>query len=192
MKSSSSSLKRKSGSGEPAAQKPDIATLESQIFESREHYNNIVTLLLLAKEETGSIKEETEQDGGPATVSLCRIFVRLIGLGALEKRKGAVDAEVVVVKWLKGRFQEYLTLMTESFSRRPSPATVAILMAIAKSEFQQAPTTAWRTGVFNRILEILVLADRPEFHDARLFFVTEYLEKFRDLTYYFFKSIRYA
>ena len=81
-----------------------ILQLEAQILESRRHYNNIATLVQLAK-------HSEPEDEAPilAAVALCRVFSRLLATGDMVKSKGMGEAEAVIVSWLKERYREYLS-----------------------------------------------------------------------------------
>src|SRR5579862_6071183 len=83
-----------------------ISQLESQITESRRHYNNIAVLLSISH---GNGRKDGEDLA--AAVSLCRVFCRLMVNGNMSVTKGANDAEVTIVHWLKERYDEYLELL---------------------------------------------------------------------------------
>jgi U3 small nucleolar RNA-associated protein 19 len=83
-----------------------IFQLESQITESRRYYNNIAALLSISRDDGRQNGEDLA-----AVVSLCRVFCRLIVSGNMSVTKGANDAEVTIVHWLKERYDDYLELL---------------------------------------------------------------------------------
>jgi U3 small nucleolar RNA-associated protein 19 len=83
-----------------------IFQLESQILESRRHYNSIATLLSISRGDDGQ-----NGDALAAAVSLCRIFCRFMANGTTLVTKGAADAEIMIVHWLKERYDDYLEVL---------------------------------------------------------------------------------
>jgi U3 small nucleolar RNA-associated protein 19 len=83
-----------------------IFQLESQISESRRHYNNIATLLSISQ---GSDKQN--ENDIAAAVSLCRVFCRLMVNGNILVTKRSADAEAMIVQWLEERYDDYLEVL---------------------------------------------------------------------------------
>ena len=80
-----------------------ILLLETQILDSRRHYNGIADLIA----EFGT---QARRDGTAiiAAISLCRVFSRLIAAGNMNNPKGGPDDELLVIQWLKERHKEYM------------------------------------------------------------------------------------
>ncbi|KAI9662146.1 MAG: hypothetical protein M1831_002842 [Alyxoria varia] len=102
---------------EPRMKKPsaknDIASLESSIQQSPQNYNNIAKLLTVAESETRKNKHDA-----PATVSLTRVFTRLLVENKLKKPKAtngtqgtggktSTEKQVVIVDWLRSRYTSF-------------------------------------------------------------------------------------
>jgi U3 small nucleolar RNA-associated protein 19 len=79
-----------------------IILLETQILESRKHYNNIAKLI-----STLQNSENATTVILAAAVSLCRVFCRLMAGGSMSNSKGMAENEAVIVDWLRARYDEY-------------------------------------------------------------------------------------
>lgn len=79
-----------------------IQELETQISESRKYYNNIVTLISMF-----NVVDSAESPNLVVGVSLCRVFCRLLAAGHLNKPKSATEQDLILVAWLRERYQEY-------------------------------------------------------------------------------------
>lgn len=86
----------------PQNEKDKIQELENQISESRKYYNNIVTLLSMLNAGSPNLT---------VGVSLCRVFCRLLAGRQLNKPKNANEQEVILVAWLRERYQEYQNVL---------------------------------------------------------------------------------
>lgn len=83
-----------------------IERLESEIAQSRQNFNNIATLIhMAARAEYPAFLT--------ATVSLCRVFVRLISTGNLSEAQNG-DNEQVITAWLKQQYEEYKAILLNS------------------------------------------------------------------------------
>ena len=103
----------------------EIEGLEKEIVASPRGYNHIVKLLeylkvffpswrggemeeLLMKCIAGSQSPEKTTISASAT-SLCRAFIKLMVKGELsKKKKGATDAEVQILEWLRGQHRTFV------------------------------------------------------------------------------------
>lgn len=173
----------------PSPEGPDIQTvileLETQVAESRKHYNNLANLLLLSKQPDSEANTAIL-----ASVSLCRAFSRLLSSGDMEKRKGMSETEVVVIQWLKDRYQEFLRVLLESLhSQNPAKQSTALtlLMRMAKEEAKTRKDYNWKDGSMYRIVEKLLLL--PEDDPTKDEFAAKYLTQFDDIRFYTFQSI---
>jgi U3 small nucleolar RNA-associated protein 19 len=95
-------VKRRAVSGTKDDEQSKIQQLEDQIAESRKYYNNIVTLLSMLNVETPG-----ESPNISVAVSLCRVFSRLLAGGHLNTPKGASEQDLILVAWLKERYQDF-------------------------------------------------------------------------------------
>lgn len=84
-----------------------IQELESQIAESRKHYNNIATLISMLNVDESAKKPELA-----VAVSLCRVFSRLIAGGNFTESSRAAENEKIITAWLKERCLEYQRALT--------------------------------------------------------------------------------
>ncbi|KAF2417424.1 CBF-domain-containing protein [Tothia fuscella] len=140
-----------------------VLELENQIFESRKHYNNIVTLLSTAKESSDA--------GILSCVALCRVYARLYASGSMRKSKakakGMSEAEVVIVQWLTERLNEYVDLLLDLLGGEASGLTaLTLLMRLVREEVNQRGQNAWTHGTFAKVVHSVLnghLALRQEF-----------------------------
>ncbi|GAB7364467.1 hypothetical protein MBLNU230_g5277t1 [Neophaeotheca triangularis] len=169
----------------------EILLLEEQILESRQHYNNIVELQKRVDSVDGNTKSAFL-----AAVALCRVFSRLIASEKIIKRKNASPADEQVVAWLKDCLSRYtgslaLWIGSEDASRESTALT--LLMRVVKEEVSQEGLRgeqAWRTGVFQTLLETLILTDDAE--AARQEFVDKYVEEHDDVRFYTYIAVKGA
>jgi U3 small nucleolar RNA-associated protein 19 len=83
-----------------------IERLESGIAESRRNYNNITASISMI-----NVAKPAESVSLAATVSLCRVFARLLTAGSLSESTNSAEQEKVITAWLKQRYQEYQDLL---------------------------------------------------------------------------------
>jgi len=164
-----------------------ILQLEAQIVESRRHYNNIVALIQTAR---GQDVEEDVQI--LAAVSLCRVFSRLLSAGDMVRSKGMAESEVVIVQWLKERYNEYTALLLASYLRSESGAKqstgLTLLMRLIKSESRAQKDYNWKNGLPNTLVGVLLAL--PDGDAVREEFGEKYFKPFDDVRYHTFQSIR--
>jgi U3 small nucleolar RNA-associated protein 19 len=179
--------RRKSPSEDADDGQSAILELETQIIESRRYYNNIATLLQLARQT------ETESDRPIlAVVALCRVFSRLLATGDMVKSKGMGEAEGMIVSWLKGRYQEYKDLLLDDFlqSEHPPRQSVALtlLMRLVKDESRALKDSSIKNGPLSRLVEVLLLL--PVGDPNRDEFADKYFKQFDDVRYHTFQTIK--
>jgi U3 small nucleolar RNA-associated protein 19 len=179
--------KRKSPSGEADDPQAAILNLESQIQESRRHYNNIATLLKSARQH------DADTDNAIfAAVALCRIFSRLIATGDMVKSKGMAESEVVIVQWLKERYREYQEMLLDRYLRSGlapiQSVGLNLLMRLIKEESQGQKDYNWKHGPFSRIVETLLLL--PEQDAARDEFSEKFFRPFDDIRFHTFQAMK--
>lgn len=105
-KGSNSTTRRAAIATTPDASSAQIERLESEISESRRNYNNIAALISMI-----DVARPSETASLAATVSLCRVFIRLMTSGILAESQGSDEQEKVITAWLKQRYQEYQNLL---------------------------------------------------------------------------------
>ncbi|EJT81998.1 nucleolar complex protein 4 [Gaeumannomyces tritici R3-111a-1] len=111
-------------------QQAQILLLENGIVESKKNYNNIAALLTYAQ-------KDDDEDGTDlvASVSLCRVFIRLLAQGALRRKKGGSEKDAVVVTWLKDRLSEYKAVLQRLMLQEDASSTALTLaMRLLKAE----------------------------------------------------------
>ncbi|GME22231.1 Ribosome biogenesis protein noc4 [Neofusicoccum parvum] len=183
--------KSKSSSKAAAADGDDeqsrILLLESQITESRRHYNNIVELVALAKDDGA------EESAVLAIVALCRVFCRLLAAGNLKKSKGLPDSEIMIIQWLKERYKEYTDVLLNLLrSGEPVQQSTALTLAmrLVKEETSSQKgdgDEAWRQGLFAQLVHSLLAS--AEVENAREEFVEKFVEEYADVRFFTLHAI---
>lgn len=163
-----------------------ILQLETQILESRKYLNNIATLIQLAKDV--DIENETAT---LASVTLCRVFSRLLSTGDMVKSKGMPDSEGVIVQWLKERYREYLDMLLREYLRSTNVPTqsvgLTLLMRLVKEESRGEKEYNWKHGPLPRIVDtILRLTDLEHVREE---FAEKYFKAYDDIRLYTFQII---
>jgi U3 small nucleolar RNA-associated protein 19 len=179
--------RRKSPSEDGNDTQAEILQLETQILESRKHYNNIATLLQLARQP------EAENEAPIlAVVALCRVFSRLLATGDMVKSKGMSEAEALIVSWLKGRYQEYKDVLLNNFLRSEAlpkqSVALTLLMRLVKVEATAQKDHNVKNGPLPRLIEALLLLplddpNRDEFAD-------KYFKQFDDIRFHTFETVK--
>ena len=165
----------------------EILLLESQIVESRLHYNEINKLL----EYTSARENDDERDIG-AAVALCKVFCKLMAQGNMTATPGTPENEVKIVQWLLQRYDEYqrtlINLLRGDAQRQSTALTLS--MRVLKEEAAQLKTpeqSLWLKGIFARLIE--ALTDIPEGKEGRTHFGENYLEQYHEVRYYTFLNL---
>lgn len=169
----------------------EILLLESQILESRKHYNSIATLLRHVEAGNGQ-----DQASITAAVALCRVFCRLMALGSFSKPEEAPKSERTIVQWLRGQLEAYKELLLSLLSMADlvvSSTALTLLMRLLKGETEslnQAWVDKWRSRIFKTIVSRLIAAETPD--AIREEFVDKYLQPFDDVRYFTFACLTYV
>ncbi|KAJ9669359.1 Maturation and nuclear export of 40S ribosomal subunits interacting protein [Coniosporium apollinis] len=180
--------KPKSTATEEEDTQAQILLLENQILESRRHYNNIATLLSTAKQQDGD--NEVAQT---ALIALCRVFSRLMAGGSMVKSKTTPESEVVIIQWLKERYQEYTQLLLDSLRGVDvveQGTVLTLLMRLVKEEsvhLHSQGDYAWKNGLFIKVVGALL--EQPSSTDLISGFLEEYVEEYDDIRFYMFQVI---
>ncbi|KAF2118524.1 CBF/Mak21 family-domain-containing protein [Lophiotrema nucula] len=180
-------IRRTSPSPDDEDLQTTILRLESQILESRRHFNNIATLLQIAKKEGAD-----DETAILSTVSLCKVFSRLLSAGDMVKSKGMPHPEVVIIQWLKDRYREFLDILLDQYLRSDIPAkqsvALTLLMRLVEQEAKAQKDYSWKQGPLPRLVETLLFL--PGDGDAREEFAEKFLKQFDDIRFYTFQCIK--
>ncbi|KAK3395654.1 CBF/Mak21 family-domain-containing protein [Sordaria brevicollis] len=179
--------RRKSEAGE---EKEDLASqiqnLESQINESKKHYNNIATLIEYAEKQN-----EDPTTAIAAAEALCRVFVRLLASGSLVKKKDASEKEATVAKWLRDRLSDYHKALTSMFkSTKLAVQALVLAMALLKAEAQfleGKDEAVFPWPLFNAIISALLTSPVEEVRDE---FCDKFIDEYDDIRFYTFEGIK--
>lgn len=169
----------------------DILALEAAILESKKNYNNITTLIEIAK-AVDEDDDEAEEKGLLATVALCRVFVRLLAAGALLRKKGMPEKDIVVVHWLRDRFAEYREVVLALFTSDDQAMTALTLsMRLLKTEGQYPLSDKDEYNFPKASLKDIVLALSQPVVDSvvRKEFIEQFVDEFDDVRLYTFKAV---
>ena len=121
-------------------------------------------------------------------MALCRVFTRLIVVGALTKSQKNSINEVTVIEWLKERLNEYgdqLFNMLSSEVTQRSSAAITLLMRLVKEQalhLDRSEEAIWRDGLFSKIIQSIV--DGAVTSNTKFEFVDRYMQKYADVRYY--------
>jgi len=170
---------------EGPTQQAQILSLERDILESKKHYNNITKLL--------DIAQDTKDAGSAvfATVSLCRVFLRLLAGGHLLRSPGQSEKEVVVVQWLKSRLGDYKKLVVAALGDEATASTALTLaMRILKAETQHSNDKSEYNFPKVFLADVVRAIVHHGSDDVRDEFCEKYLGEFADVKFYTFKALK--
>ena len=175
------SLKRKRSASEQPQQtkssiisddpKVEIGAPEDQILKSREHYNDILDLIV--RFEGGFI---------PAALSLCKIFCKLLAINEIGSKSSKSGKDLRISNWLQKQLDRYevaLFQMLQKPSASKQSAALTMLMQLVKAKVGGLGTTASTYGQYARILDNIT--SRHELEPARNLFLSKYLSIFYDI-----------
>ncbi|KAI1841701.1 hypothetical protein JX266_012069 [Neoarthrinium moseri] len=163
----------------------DILLLENEILESKKHYNNITKLLEIAQDT------EHEETALVATVSLCRVFLRLLAAGSLARTPGQSEKDIVVVQWLKGKLSEYKQLTLAALAKEDTASTALTLaMRVLKAEGQHLSSKEEYSFPKAFLTEIVGTLVRRASEDVRQEFCEKFMAEFGDVRFYAFKALK--
>ncbi|KAK3355912.1 CBF-domain-containing protein [Neurospora tetraspora] len=179
--------RRKSEAGE---EKEDLASqiqnLESQINESKKHYNNIAALIEYAEKQN-----EDPKTAIAAAEALCRVFVRLLASGSLVKRKDASEKDATVAKWLRDRLTDHHKALVAMFkSTKLATQALVLAMALLKAEAQYLEgkdEAVFHWPLFNAIISALLTSPVEEVRDE---FCDKFIDEYDDIRFYTFEGIK--
>lgn len=169
----------------------EILLLESQILESREHYNKIPTLLRYCRDHNVHSKRSIL-----AAVALCRIFCRLVAIGSMSKPRDAPENEIIIVQWLRSQLTSYNTILLNLLNTADlgvQNTALTLLMRLLKDgadSLNLTPEKSWRDGAFPSLILKMVCSITAIM--VREEFVEKYLRPYDDVRYYTFACLRYV
>jgi len=160
---------------------------ESEAAISAGAYNGIATTLLPAAKkeiEAGLVRSQ-------AVVALCRVFGRLFAEGRLTKSNASTEGELMVINWLRGRYEEYRDVVLELLTYGTPEGQILALnlcMLLVKEEVSNTSAgaeSAWKTGLFSKTMEAVLSSPSQEICDE---LVERYLQQYDDLRHYAFMA----
>ncbi|KAK4230967.1 CBF/Mak21 family-domain-containing protein [Podospora fimiseda] len=186
-----SKKRRKSGgaeaddASETINPKAQLEKLESEILESRKHFNNIVTLLELSRKES-----QDENSDLAATETLCRVFLQLLAMRNLVQKKDALEKEATVIRWLRERLADYRDVLLSMFqSDNLANSALMQAMALMKAESQyldDRPEAVFPRYFFVDIVSAIITSPVEELREQ---FSEAFVDKYDDIRFYTFDSI---
>lgn len=166
----------------------EILLLETAVLESRKNYNNIPTLINIARQI-----DEDEERSLLAVVALCRVFIRLLSAGNLRRKKGLSEKDVTVVHWLRDRLAEYHEVILALIPREGSAMTALTLaMRLLKTEGQNPQSDKDEYNFPKAFLRDIVGAlCHPEVDtEVRQEYIEKFVDEFEDIRFYTFKAVQ--
>ncbi|KAK8055536.1 CBF/Mak21 family protein [Apiospora rasikravindrae] len=171
-----------SGSDAEDNAQAEILLLENGILESKKNYNNITKLLDLSR---------NKKDGESsliATVALCRVFLRLLAQGSMQKKADQSEKETIVIQWLKDRLVDYEGVLIDALAEDDTESTALTLaMRVLKAEGQYRDNKdeySFPEPFLKDIVHAIVFNGSE---DLREEFCEKYLGEYCDVRYYAFK-----
>jgi U3 small nucleolar RNA-associated protein 19 len=165
----------------PQSREDEILCLEYEVTQSRKHFNNIAKLITIA-----TSLEESPGSSGTAIIALCRTFCRLFAAGNFQKSRGAPESEILVLKWLEGRYNEYAGLLLGQIrlgSTNAQISAISVLMRLVKHEVNAQGDALWAKGLFYRVLGCFI-SSAAESEVSMNEFVQKYFLKYDDVRYF--------
>jgi U3 small nucleolar RNA-associated protein 19 len=174
-----------SDGSEDESPEADILLLENAILESKKNYNNISKLLEFAS------AQGDEETSVIATVSLCRVFIRLLAAGHLTRNPGQSEKEIVVIQWLKGRLADYKQVILTALCEETTASTALTLaMRILKAEGQHLSSKEEYNFPREFLKDIVSALVKEASEDVRQEFCEKFLGEFCDVRFYTFKALK--
>ncbi|KAK1833794.1 CBF/Mak21 family-domain-containing protein [Podospora conica] len=180
-----SKKRRKSGGGQDDAE-AQIAKLESEILESKKHYNNLATLINLSEKLDDNITTALA-----AAEALCRSFIRLLAQGNLVKKRDASEKDATVTTWLRERLAEYQAALCSMLYREESAIGALILaMALLKAEAQHLDDREEWTFPRSFFVSIVAAVIQSPVDQLRDEFMKKFVDPYDDIRYYTLQGIK--
>lgn len=164
---------------DPEAQ---ILLLENDIFESKKNYNNIVKLVN---------KLVDPEEAVLASISLCRVFTRLMVSGDMTKRKDTTERDAVVVGWLRERYKDYKSGLITLLAEEEIASTILTLcMRLLQTEAKSLRSSSEYSFPETFLADIVrVLVEPGNDQKTRLDFSRKFVEEYDDIRYYTLEAL---
>lgn len=164
-----------------------ILLLETAILESKRNYNNITTLLHIARDQ-----DNDEDKALLATVALCRVFIRLLSAGSLLRKKNLAEKDVILVHWLRDRLAEYHEVLLSFLTSDEHALTALTLSMRLLKAHGQYPYREADEHSFPKVLlrDIVAALCRPGADQVRTEFVEKFVDEYDDIRLYTFKAVQ--
>ncbi|KAK8155462.1 CBF-domain-containing protein [Phyllosticta citribraziliensis] len=167
-----------------------ILELEGDISQSRRHYNNIVELITIAKDIDA---KRSRQDETPnlAMLALVRVFSRLLATGNMKKSKGLSESELMIVQWLRKRYQEFTDYLVSRLNCNDALESLCLHLAmrLVKGEVQSQAghgDDAWKQGLFRKVVREALSCDEWITMDE---FREKFANEYTDVRFYTLQAI---
>ncbi|KKY32171.1 putative nucleolar complex protein 4 [Diaporthe ampelina] len=180
-------LAERDGDGDGDDPQAKILLLETSILESKRNYNNITTLLHIARDQ-----DTDEHEALLATVALCRVFIRLLAAGSLLRRKNLAEKDVILVHWLRDRLAEYHEVLLSFLTSDDHALTALTLSLRLLKAHGQYPCREADEHSFPKVLlrDIVAALCRPGADQVRREFVEKFVDEYDDIRLYTFRAIQ--
>ena len=168
--------------------KLQIEKLETEIQESKKHYNNLAALLELAQKH-----EKDARTALAAAEALCRSLIRLLASGSLVKRKDVSEKDATVTGWLRDRLADYRGVLLSMFrSEKLAVKALVLAMALLKAEAQHLSDRD--EAVFPRYFFSDIIAGilGSPVDQLREHFFEEFVGEYDDIRFFTFEGIKYG
>ncbi|KAI1425330.1 nucleolar complex protein [Xylaria sp. FL1777] len=163
----------------------EILLLEDEILQSKKNYNNITLLLELVSNQQDGLEVALF-----ATVSLCRVFLRLLAAGSLSRKPGQSEREMVVVQWLRGRLGDYKKLLIAALGEEGSASTALTLsMRLLKAETHLANDKGEVPFPKLFLRDIVAALVHKRCEDVQEELCEKYLSEYADIRFYTFEAL---
>ncbi|KAK4181210.1 putative nucleolar complex protein 4 [Triangularia setosa] len=180
-----SKKRRKSGGDEGSDLKTQLKQFEAEIFESRKHYNKIAALLELAQKNN-----EDNSTAIAASETLCRVFVRLLAMGNLVKRREASEKDGIVTEWLRERLADFREVLLRMFDNEKL-ALPALLLAMSLLKVEAQHLDDRDEAVFPRYFftKIIYSVVQSPVDQLREVCAEKFIDEYDDIRFYTFEAI---
>lgn len=175
-------MKRKASELSEVSGRSQVLRLEAELSNGQSSLNNITHLLDLAKSDD----VETLEQG---LLSLYKVFKKLITLEKLKKPE--VEEIPTIVKWLRERYSEYTSLLLETVSHRKASlqlSAITLYLRILRDDPLNPNPGFFPVESYGRLINALLRIENLQ-DSTKVNLREDYLEKFEDLRFYFYKFV---
>ncbi|CAN3353160.1 nucleolar complex protein 4 [Diutina catenulata] len=171
--------------------KSSVTALAKQVSQDMK-VNNLVTLLDFYKSDFAKVNADNEELARHLTFELYKVFAQLVSQHKMVVPKNADDKRATAAKWLASKYAQYLETMANFIRRKHSKCPslvgdcVEIMLQLVKTDAATRTDAYFPEKAYNQ-LRMAVLMSHNEFVVVE--FATKYLRHYRDLRFYFFRSL---